>query len=198
VVVEGVVPELRERLALLAGAAAAAALELIGAAAVQLWWPNDILLARGDGVRDTRKVGGVLCEAVAMGAAWAGVIGIGINVETAAEDLPAAVRNRATSLVGEGIPATRAAVEAALLDALQSRRGLPLETIVAEVARRDSLRGRRILFQTGERRIEGTAAGLSPRGDLLIELPAAPHAPARTEAFRAGTIISVEGIPLRV
>jgi BirA family biotin operon repressor/biotin-[acetyl-CoA-carboxylase] ligase len=195
-VVQDVLPEMRERLALLAGAAAAAALERIGAPAVQLWWPNDIMLARGEDVRDIRKVGGVLCEAVAMGNGWAGVIGIGINIETATEYLPPAVRSRATSLAAQGVRATCRQVEAALLDALEERRRLPLETLVAQVAARDGLRGRRLVFQAGDHRIEGAAAGLSPRGDLLIHT-STPDAPARTHALSAGTIIAVEGIPLR-
>jgi BirA family biotin operon repressor/biotin-[acetyl-CoA-carboxylase] ligase len=62
-------------LSLAAGVAVAEALSDLGVSGIALKWPNDIL-------RDTRKAGGILIEALpAANGAIAAVIGIGLNVK---------------------------------------------------------------------------------------------------------------------
>ncbi len=82
-VVEDISPALRGKLALVAGVAAAEAIGgLSGVEGLRLRWPNDLMIGG-------KKVGGILCEAVAMGEQkWAGIVGIGINVRAKVDDFP--------------------------------------------------------------------------------------------------------------
>jgi BirA family transcriptional regulator, biotin operon repressor / biotin---[acetyl-CoA-carboxylase] ligase len=78
---------------LLTGLAVQRAVEEVSGLALNLKWPNDVLLpADGD-----RKVCGVLCELQPTGV----VVGLGINVDQAREELPV---GSATSLALAGAP----------------------------------------------------------------------------------------------
>lgn len=96
-------------LSLLVGVAAAEALHALGAEAVQLKWPND-LLAQG------RKLGGVLVELGGAGA----VIGIGINLRMPA-DAATEVEQPWTDLAALGVDVPREQVAARLVEALLPR-----------------------------------------------------------------------------
>ena len=71
-------------LSLAVGLAVAEALEQLGAQGVRLKWPNDILLAQGDGFA---KLGGILIELASDRRGAQAVIGIGINLAAPAGDL---------------------------------------------------------------------------------------------------------------
>ena len=103
-------------LTLLAGAAVARALATFGLAP-RLKWPNDVELGDEAGAR--RKVAGILTEMATAGpSALHVVVGIGINVNGV--DFPPELAARATSLRRAlGRPVDRAALLAALLDALE-------------------------------------------------------------------------------
>src|SRR6185437_5629595 len=79
---------LRDPPALLPLAAGLAVAEAAGPAAV-VKWPNDVLV-------DGRKVAGILAEG-RPGEGWA-VLGIGVNVAVALEDLPAELHDTAGTL----------------------------------------------------------------------------------------------------
>ncbi len=107
----GVPPARRGWLPLLAGVATATAVRQVSGLDAVLKWPNDVLLG-------PRKLGGILAEQ----SGDAVVIGIGLNVSTARDELPAAATSLpATSLLLEG---------SASLD-----RGLLLRRILAEAER---------------------------------------------------------------
>jgi len=126
-------------------------------AALQLKWPNDLMLAG-------RKLGGILCEARWHGATpgWVAV-GIGLNV---ANQIPEELGSSAIALgsVSAGItPETLAGpVAQAITDAGQ-RHGL-LAPMELELFRaRDWLLGKRLVTPG-----PGIAAGLAEDGSLLI------------------------------
>ena len=126
-----------DRLTLLAGLAAAEALEAVlherggarigrsGPHAVQIKWPNDLLLASPHGrtgahgdAGGARKVAGILVERRGPHA----VLGIGVNVAQGPADFPADISNKATSLymyTGQQIDRLRVIV--ALLEAFNRR-----------------------------------------------------------------------------
>jgi len=132
------------------------AVESLGAAGVQMKWPNDIWI-------DGRKCAGILVEARPQDG-WA-VAGVGLNLSLAEEDFPEELRERATS-VGGGVNFTEAV--AALNEHVGVRLDLPVDGTLAEFSRRDALRGRQIRWGEGE----GTAAGIDRQGNLLVESPA--------------------------
>jgi BirA family biotin operon repressor/biotin-[acetyl-CoA-carboxylase] ligase len=80
---------------LAAGVAAATAVAIVTSLPVELKWPNDLVIGR-----PRRKLAGILCESLTVGSAVdAVIIGIGINVRTAA--YPSELADRATSIEAE-------------------------------------------------------------------------------------------------
>jgi BirA family biotin operon repressor/biotin-[acetyl-CoA-carboxylase] ligase len=99
---------------LAAGVAAAESIVMITGLPVELKWPNDLVVGR-----PWRKLGGLLCESVGVGARVdAVVIGIGINLRPAA--YPVEIADRATSIEAElGRPASRPALVVELLASIR-------------------------------------------------------------------------------
>lgn len=153
------------------GVAVSRALMRSGAAAIGLKWPNDIWY------RD-RKVGGVLVEvrAEAGGAAQV-VIGIGLNVHlTAAARHEIEAGGARVAAVADACrtPPSRNGIAGALLDELlsmlvQFEHG-GFAALRDEWAALDTLNGRLVLLQQGERRSQGIARGVDVDGALLLEI----------------------------
>lgn len=160
-VLEDVPIELRERLALAAGVCVVGALEGLGAKELLIRWPNDVVVDQ-DGV--LKKLGGILCEAVALGDKWAVVIGIGINIARAA--LPRALP--AMALADIGLRLAPRPVAAAITRQLAGLSGAKLAEIVAQVRQRDALHGRHVRVQQEMQVWDGTAAGIDDTGRLLL------------------------------
>lgn len=83
--------------------------------ALQLKWPNDLLLGE-------RKLAGILCESRWRGGEADVVVGFGINVQRSADEFPPELRERATSLALHLEPEQRvgrAALLAAVLHELE-------------------------------------------------------------------------------
>lgn len=140
---------------------------------VEIKWPNDIVV--GD-----RKLGGILCESVRD----AVLIGIGLNLNHPAPELPTDVTPPATSLRLEcGHPIARARALTHMAQALGALWTRPAAGIVAEdlaeLNARSALRGRRLSVSgvvrhcTGSvRRVVGfaaTAGDILPDGSLEVQ-----------------------------
>ena len=157
-----IVRHLAERHAMLPLSTAVAVCEAAEACAqvrCAIKWPNDVWI-------DGRKLAGILVEGRPQ-EGWA-VVGVGINVTSVAADFPGELRETATSLALESPGAgqlSRAAVLAAVLEALGSRLAQDGSRTLDEWRGRDALRGRPIAWSTGE----GTAAGVDESGALLVE-----------------------------
>jgi BirA family biotin operon repressor/biotin-[acetyl-CoA-carboxylase] ligase len=189
-VIEQVAPERRNLLALIAGVAVARTLQELGHA-VKLQWPNDIVTSSGG-----KKLGGILCEAAANGTRWAGIVGIGLNVNTAIADLPAALRSRATSLLAQtGRKSDTQTIEHRILSELAavlqrvSEDGI---TKIIETARDlDALRGQWVQLQNGDDEISAAGAGIGDAGELLLDTSDG------VRGFATGTIVAINGTRLR-
>jgi len=154
-------------LSLVVGVAVARALSGLGAADVQLKWPNDILWHGS-------KLGGILIEVQgdALGPATA-VIGIGLNVRLPS-DLRSTIDQPVADAVEAGAVADRnrllAAVLAelgALLDAFSQHGFAPLEP---EFRRRHALQGAEVVVNLGDGKpVRGRARGTAEDGSLLVE-----------------------------
>jgi BirA family biotin operon repressor/biotin-[acetyl-CoA-carboxylase] ligase len=160
-------------LTLAAGVAAAEALVALTGLPIELKWPNDIVVGR-----PWRKLAGILCESVGVGARLdAVVVGLGINVQAAA--YPPELRDRATALeieTGGVVDRARLVVEclARLRDVVERlRRGgggaiLPAWRRLASATL--DRRPVRWMEPHGERR--GLASGVDGDGALLVETAA--------------------------
>ncbi len=125
-------------LSLVAAVATAAAVETATGLSTQIKWPNDVMLNR-------RKVAGILAEVSGPTV----VVGIGINVNQAREELPSDATVPAGSLRSlTGSVYDRAALLGSLLTLLEQAydrwRADGLDGVYDDLGSRDFLRGRRI------------------------------------------------------
>jgi len=149
-------------LPLLAGLAAARAIEAVARVDACIKWPNDVLV-------DGLKVGGVLCESAGDRV----VIGIGLNVTTPPGGFPKEIAGRAgalSSLARGTVGVSRADLAGALVRQLidvTTEAGPSLSaTLLAELGARDALAGTEVRTDQAGR---GTAVGITPDGALLLE-----------------------------
>jgi BirA family transcriptional regulator, biotin operon repressor / biotin---[acetyl-CoA-carboxylase] ligase len=150
----------QQELSLVAGLAVAEAVERALGLAVQLKWPNDVMVNR-------RKVAGVLADA----SDGTVVLGIGVNVNQTREQLPADATAAPGSLyTSDGVRRARAPLLADVLLSLERtydawREG-GLNALYDTLGARDFLRGRRI-FLDGR---TGVGVGIDRSGRLEVEI----------------------------
>lgn len=130
-------------------------------------WPNDILV-------DGRKVAGVLCEAsLEADRVHRVVLGIGINVN--GTSLPRQLRASATTLrIAGGAAVSRPALLAAVLNRLEPLylgwlKDVSLAGLLGSFERHSALTGRRVEAENRAGVVRGTARGITPTGELLVE-----------------------------
>jgi BirA family biotin operon repressor/biotin-[acetyl-CoA-carboxylase] ligase len=146
-------------LSLVAATATADAVERALGLAVQVKWPNDVMV-------DRRKVAGILGEARADVV----VLGIGLNVNQTRDELPPGARVPPASLrTIDGEERDRAPVLASLLVALERRYGEwvdgGLDALYGSLGARDFLRGRRVAVDG----VAGTAVAIDRLGRLEVQ-----------------------------
>lgn len=158
-------------LSLVAGVAAAEALDALGHARVRLKWPNDLVVEDGAALR---KLGGLLVEGGGEhGGPVRAVIGLGLNVrmpEAIARDIDQPWCD--LDALGETRPrnAIAAAVLAHLLPALAQFDRDGLEPFLARHAAFDALAGRAIVLHQHDGMRNAVAEGLAPDGALRVRL----------------------------
>jgi BirA family biotin operon repressor/biotin-[acetyl-CoA-carboxylase] ligase len=199
------------RLSLVAGVAAAEALETVAPGRVALKWPNDVWLAgseltadasdltpspfpKGKGSKNAwRKAGGIIAEAVTDGTQrlQCVLLGIGLNLNLAREQVPSELRDKATSvLIATGRPCDRIALAGALFKGLDTRY-METETRGFGVIRPlwehfSALTGRSVIVVDAGARIAGVVRGIDADGALLLETTAG------TQRILTGDV-SIEG-----
>lgn len=155
-------------LSLVAGVAAAEAIEAAAGSPVRLKWPNDLWL--GDDP-DHRKVGGILLQARTGPATTDHVlVGIGLNVATPAADLPPG----ATSILAS---TGRAADRDQLLATLLDRLAAGADAFVASGGHPDlgpwraraALLGEEVAVEQAGVAVGGRFAGVDDDGALLLD-----------------------------
>ncbi len=180
--ISAVAPVHRGLLPLAAGLAIADALSDVTGLEVMLKWPNDIVIdgpAR-DGLAGPRKLGGILVEA-----AERAVVGCGINVSGAVNELPTP---QATSLLLEGAPPVdRARLLAAELSHLRHRvaQWRTNSGLIEDYRERCLSLGRsvQVLLPGGEVLV-GVATAISPDGQLVVT-----DSQGNTRSVAAGDVI---------
>jgi BirA family biotin operon repressor/biotin-[acetyl-CoA-carboxylase] ligase len=157
------------RLSLVAGIAVAEALETVAPGLVALKWPNDIWLCE-------RKAGGIIAEAVtdATQRLLYVLLGIGLNLNLAWNDIPIELRGKATSvLITTGRECDRVQLAATLFDALGVRYNAAQERGFSAVRTRYeryfALNGRRVTVIDGRTTSAGVVRGIDDDGALLLD-----------------------------
>jgi BirA family biotin operon repressor/biotin-[acetyl-CoA-carboxylase] ligase len=147
------------KLPLLVGLAVAGGIESTTRLSPDLKWPNDVLL-------DGKKLAGILIERPTGGTV---VIGMGINVNQARDQLPEGAASLALAL---GQPVEREALLAVILNDLGNayeradREGV--QWIVPAWRSRSSMLGQRISFVRDSERVLGQALDLTDEGALVV------------------------------
>jgi BirA family transcriptional regulator, biotin operon repressor / biotin---[acetyl-CoA-carboxylase] ligase len=175
-------------LPLLAGCAVVEAVAAISGVRPVLKWPNDVLLAE-------RKLAGILVERVEIPGDPAAVVGIGLNVTNAPDELP---DDRAISLrLGGAADTDRSTLLVALLRTFETlyrawrdAHGDPAEGagggLRQAYLRRCATIGRQVRVQVGpERWIEGRAREVDAVGRLVVETSSGDR------ALGAGDVVHV-------
>jgi len=154
------------------GAASALAVRAAAAPFAELLirWPNDLVTADG------MKVAGLLTETQVEGErVVSAVLGIGINVNWARDDMPPDIAPGATSLAAEaGLPVDRVVVLSALLAALDEEIAA-VEAGTSPLARFQAaswLTGQSIEVETPAGRLRGVAGPVADSGGLVLTGPA--------------------------
>ncbi len=150
--------------------------------ATRLRWPNDLVVGGA-------KVAGILVELVTPPSGQAlAIIGIGVNANLTAAELPPTDRLPATSLLLEGAGEVDrvqllSTLAAALDRALLEFDATGFSGVLDRYHALDGLRGHAITLRVGARTLAGVAAGVDPEGRLLLRV-----ADGSTQAFSAGEV----------
>jgi BirA family transcriptional regulator, biotin operon repressor / biotin---[acetyl-CoA-carboxylase] ligase len=156
-------------ISLVAGVAAAEALETVAPGIVALKWPNDVWLSG-------KKAGGIISEAVSDADQRLAcvLLGIGLNLNLSADQLPDDLRDRATSvLIATGKRCDRPALAAALFANLDRRytefESTGFDSIRAAWERYSALTGKRVTVINGDTRKSGIVRGIDSHGALILD-----------------------------
>lgn len=159
------------RTTMLCGLALAEAITDVTGVQVQLKWPNDLIVTRGD---TWRKIAGMLSEVGSEAGSPAFlVVGIGLNVNVPLVTLPDLDPNATSLLVECGHPVDRAALLDAFLQRVETRyAGLRAGDDPLPLWRqRLAWLGQRVQVQTPTGSVAGVAAGVDGDGALVLRLP---------------------------
>jgi BirA family biotin operon repressor/biotin-[acetyl-CoA-carboxylase] ligase len=172
-------------LSMLAGLAAARAIDRLAGVRSTIKWPNDVRIAG-------RKVCGVLVETSIEGAAFSAVVGFGINVNLDPAAWPG-IASAATSLAQvRGRPQSRVQALACLLEEIDrlygASRGTPapgaaVASIRDEWAARLETVGREVELVSAGEVVRGLAEGVDDDGSLVVRLD-----DGATRKFAAGEV----------
>lgn len=158
-------------------------------------WPNDVLL-------HDRKVCGILVERVHVRAHGGdkplAVVGIGINVDQTAEELPV---QTASSLALLGVPWDRTELLGRVLHALRTWLGVLMTgptTFVTNFRGRCDTLGRDVQVDLPDGSVlEGRAEGIDDHGRLLVVPPREVAGPAVPGLFEARAVAAGDVIHVR-
>ena len=156
------------QLTLMVAVATADAITEVCGLSVDLKWPNDVEI-------DGKKIAGILTEAVIhSGELPVVIIGIGINVNTALEQLPPALHERVTSLaLVTGAPVSRPQLIARLLAHLEELylawQYAGMASILERWRHYSRIRDRYVRFTDAAGTKTGRVVGLDDDGALLVQ-----------------------------
>lgn len=157
-------------LTLMAAVACASAVKKLLPLTVSIKWPNDLIVSG-------KKLGGILTEIKAdMDRIFHSIVGIGVNINLDACDMPEEIRPTATSIkreTGKSYPRTEFA--AGILEELDRWYAVLLNSgkspVIGEWLRLSSTIGRAVKVASGSNTFAGIAEGITDEGMLILKLP---------------------------
>jgi BirA family biotin operon repressor/biotin-[acetyl-CoA-carboxylase] ligase len=158
-------------LTLVTAVAAARSLREATGLDIGIKWPNDLYV-------DHRKISGILTEASTSAKGLdAVIVGLGLNVNTEAAEVPEDLKMIMTSLKMEaGQTFDRMNLVLALRDAIVNACDLyctrGLEAFLPGLRELDVTVGRRVAIQKDGQNVLGTAQAIGPQGQLLVHVNA--------------------------
>jgi BirA family biotin operon repressor/biotin-[acetyl-CoA-carboxylase] ligase len=174
------------QVSLMAGVAACEAMREWCPATIK--WPNDILVAG-------RKLAGILAELEGEGPARFVVLGIGVNLNSGAGDLPPELRDKATSIrIETGAPVDRPRFLARILSHLEVRYDQLQHEGFGPIAEawgaESALIGQTIRVEEPTGQVSGVVIGLDADGALRLRLESGAE-----HRIVAGDVTVVGGYP---
>ncbi|MDI6728235.1 MAG: biotin--[acetyl-CoA-carboxylase] ligase [Thermodesulfovibrionales bacterium] len=157
-------------LTLMTAVACASAIKRISSIPASIKWPNDLMVS-------DRKLGGILTEIKAdMDRIFHAVIGIGININLGASDMPDEIKACATSIkneTGNVLSRTKVAVE--ILREMDKWYSILLNSgkkpIIEEWLKLSCTIGRAVKVTVGNNVFTGIAGTIDEEGMLMLKLP---------------------------
>lgn len=163
-------------LSLAVGVALARALESLGAQGVVLKWPNDVLLARsaereGERGGDFAKLAGILIELSTDRRGTQAIIGIGLNLQAPAGDLPQPAAGLAQAM--PAVPERHALLAALLRELLRQLTQFAVDGFAGaktDWTARHAWQDQPVrIVDEGEAGLSGLCRGVADDGALLVE-----------------------------
>jgi BirA family biotin operon repressor/biotin-[acetyl-CoA-carboxylase] ligase len=155
-------------LSLVVGIAVAHAMRKSAITGVSLKWPNDILL-------DGDKVGGVLIELASVGNPTVAIVGVGVNVGSGLE-VSARLGIPVGDVLDRNSHISRNKLAADIIDSIQvlstEFESSGFSGMREEWQQLHAYQGARVRLTSADSTIEGTARGVTPRGELVLETEA--------------------------
>ena len=157
------------------GLSLVAAVGAVAGVAARLKWPNDLIHEAADAPGDWLKLAGMLSEVVLSDAGQpvALVVGLGVNVNVAAGDLPALALNAGSLSALTGAEVSRVDLLDTFLGEIESRYADLLRGVDPVPAWREQLAwlGRPVIVHRPNDIIQGIAEDIDAEGALVLRLP---------------------------
>ena len=152
---------------------------ITAATAIQtgLKWPNDIML-------NEKKMGGILIESKQTRNGLRVVVGVGLNINENAQDIPHALSDNAISLaMFSGQTHSREKILSAILNVFEVLYDSQLDSIIPLWTDHCIHQDREVSFHSGQIKQQGLFQGISSQGHAEI------HIKGETQTFPSGVVI---------
>lgn len=165
-----ILPRDAAMLTLMSAVACVTAIKRLSSVPASIKWPNDIMVS-------DRKLGGILTEMKAdMDRIFHAVIGIGININLEASDMPDEIKAYATSIKNEsGVAQSRTIVAIEIIKELDKWYNMLLisgkKPIADEWLKLSSTIGHAVKVTVGNNVFTGIAESIDDEGMLILKLP---------------------------
>ena len=164
-------------LPLLTGISIVRGIESATAIQTGLKWPNDIML-------NEKKMGGILIESKQTGHGLGVVVGVGLNINENAQDIPHTLRNNAISLAMFSRQThSREQILSAILNEFETLYNNQMDSIIPLWTDHCIHQDREVSFHSEKGKQQGIFQGISSLGHAEIQIN------GKTQTFPSGVII---------